>query len=266
MPDALRPMTVGELLDRTFFLYRKHFVLFVGLVGLPHLFLLAVQLLSIVIRSGEPFNFDFLSLVTVLLQIVVYLPIVAVSQAATVIAVSRIHLGRETTISDAFNSIKGRIFTVALIMIVVGMGAGMGLVLCIVPGVLLALMWSLSIPVAVVEQLGVIESMSRSFALSKGSWGRLFVIYFLFFVLTYIFLLLIQVPIMVGAGLFSGRNPGSLPVWAQVAAQVGQFLTQCVVAPLLTIALSLVYYDQRVRNEAFDLEHMMSQLDGQTPA
>jgi hypothetical protein len=31
--DVLRPLTLGELLDRTFLLYRKHFVLFVGLVA-----------------------------------------------------------------------------------------------------------------------------------------------------------------------------------------------------------------------------------------
>src|SRR3989442_5385544 len=119
MPDALRPMTLGELLDRTFFLYRRHFVLFVGLVGLPYLLLLAVQLFAVVLRSGEALAFDWLSVVIILAQMVVYLPIVAVSQAATVIAVSHIHLGRETTIADAFHSIQGRIITVALIMIVV---------------------------------------------------------------------------------------------------------------------------------------------------
>jgi hypothetical protein len=29
----------------------------------------------------------------------------------------------------------------------------------------------------------------------------------------------------------------------------------------MTVALTLVYYDERVRKEAFDLEHMMRQLD-----
>jgi hypothetical protein len=30
----------------------------------------------------------------------------------------------------------------------------------------------------------------------------------------------------------------------------------------MTIGLSLLYYDQRVRKEAFDLQHMMATLDG----
>jgi hypothetical protein len=38
------------------------------------------------------------------------------------------------------------------------------------------------------------------------------------------------------------------------------------VGPIGTIAFSLVYYDQRVRKEAFDLQLMMSTLDSPTLA
>jgi hypothetical protein len=55
---------------------------------------------------------------------------------------------------------------------------------------------------------------------------------------------------------------GQLPVWAQIAMPVAGFLMQSLLSPIMTIALSLVYYDERVRKEAFDLEHMMQQLDG----
>ena len=41
MTASLRPMSLGELLDRTFFLYRKHFLLFVGIIAFPHLAVLA---------------------------------------------------------------------------------------------------------------------------------------------------------------------------------------------------------------------------------
>jgi hypothetical protein len=55
-----------------------------------------------------------------------------------------------------------------------------------------------------------------------------------------------------------------VPAWTQIALPVGGFLTQSLIGPLLTIALSLEYYDQRVRKEAFDLVHMMSLLDETT--
>jgi hypothetical protein len=56
-----------------------------------------------------------------------------------------------------------------------------------------------------------------------------------------------------------------MPGWAQVILQFGQFVTQAVLGPIMTIGLTLVYYDERVRKEAFDLEHMMRQLDGMGP-
>jgi len=45
---------------------------------------------------------------------------------------------------------------------------------------------------------------------------------------------------------------------SQALIPIGTFLTQCLVGPLMTIGTSLIYYDQRVRREAFDLQHMMS--------
>ena len=36
----LRPLSLGELLDRTFFLYRRHFLLFLGIAAIPYLLVL----------------------------------------------------------------------------------------------------------------------------------------------------------------------------------------------------------------------------------
>src|SRR5580692_898851 len=46
MPAQLRPMTLGEILDRTFEIYRKQFLLFVGIAAPPSLVLLALQLVD----------------------------------------------------------------------------------------------------------------------------------------------------------------------------------------------------------------------------
>ena len=42
----LRPLSLGEILDRSFSLYRENFWLFVGIVAIPHLFTLAFKWLS----------------------------------------------------------------------------------------------------------------------------------------------------------------------------------------------------------------------------
>ena len=51
MTTALRPLSTGELLDRTFSLYRSHFGLFLGIFALPHLVVLAFQCLGVAIKS-----------------------------------------------------------------------------------------------------------------------------------------------------------------------------------------------------------------------
>jgi hypothetical protein len=56
----------------------------------------------------------------------------------------------------------------------------------------------------------------------------------------------------------------SLGAQSEVASLVANFLSACLVGPLATIAFSLVYFDERVRKEAFDLQLMMSTLDAPT--
>jgi hypothetical protein len=45
-----------------------------------------------------------------------------------------------------------------------------------------------------------------------------------------------------------------------VAQVVLQALVNTLVTPFMSIAITLAYYDQRVRKEAFDIESMMSLL------
>jgi hypothetical protein len=42
---------------------------------------------------------------------------------------------------------------------------------------------------------------------------------------------------------------------------VGTFVASSLSFPISTIAISLLYYDQRVRKEAFDLQLMMASID-----
>ena len=49
-------------------------------------------------------------------------------------------------------------------------------------------------------------------------------------------------------------------IW-QIISLLANSVSQSLVGPLATIAFSLVYYDERVRKEAFDLQLMMATLD-----
>jgi hypothetical protein len=260
MAQTLRPLTIGELLDRTFFYYRRHFVLFVGIAALPSVFLLAFQLATVFVSPAEggPLVIAVFSLVTV----VVYLVTSTLAHGATVVAVSQILLTRETNITEAFNSIRPRIGELVVISLNVGVRVMLGILLLIVPGILLALRYSVAIPVAVLEEAGISDSLSRSATLTKGHRWRILLIYFLIFVLVIIGSMLWPFLTKVVGAIFSSEiRAGQTPVWEEVVLQSGNFLSQSLLSPLMTIALTLVYYDERVRKEAFDLEHMMRQLD-----
>lgn len=259
MPNDLRPLSLGELLDRCFFLYRKNFLLFVGITALPHLVLLAFQLVGVGVQRSIGPGWNILWF---LATYVLTLGVTAASQGATVIAVSHVHLERPITIAESFAGIRGRIFSLAMIMIGYGIAVGIGFLLLIIPGIILGLMWALTIPVAVLEDTGLRDSVNRSAELTKGSRGRVFVIYVLFLVLLYALYFAWMVPVVVGIGLEARahHSPGA-PLWSQIAIPVGTFLSQCLAGPLMTIGFSLLYYDQRVRKEAFDLQHMMATLD-----
>ncbi|HWZ79494.1 MAG TPA: hypothetical protein VNX87_23335 [Candidatus Sulfotelmatobacter sp.] len=262
MTTALRPLSTGELLDRTFSLYRSHFGLFVGIFALPYLVVLAFRLVGLVFQSQSPQISNILmNLVWSMGALFLILIVSAASQAAAVVAVSNLHLDRPASVMDSFSTVKGEIPGVIGVSLLVGMASGVAFFAFIVPGVLLLIMWSLAVPAKVLEHRSATDSMSRSMELTKGSRGRIFVIGLLIFVLSIGVSWLLQWPILIAAGFSLKTGIQRMAIGWQVAALVAEFVSRSLVGALGTIALSLVYYDQRVRKEAFDLQLMMSTID-----
>jgi hypothetical protein len=259
---SLRPLTTGELLDHTFALYKEHFGLFVGIVALPHLLSLGFGLVSLQLRSYLGLGAFAWALITMLVVLIVG----AISQAATVVAVSEVYLARSTSVVDSYSRVQFSLVGVIFLSLVIGITVGVSTIFFVIPGILLAMKWSLAVPAAVLEDQGIVDSMSRSAALTKDYRWRVFAVWILFFVLSMCVSLLLQWPIRL-ASLAALRNhsPAGLP-WLRAASSGLTFLSQCLVRPLATIAFSLLYYDLRVRKEAFDLQLMMETLDGRESA
>ncbi len=266
MATALRPLNTGELLDRTFQLYRAHFLLFVGIAALPQLFLLAYQLLGAIIAHPGINPMQNLRWIgwafgAMLIGFIV----VALAQAATVVAVSEVHLGRTLGVVESYSRVKHRFLGIIGLIFVVSLATGFGIVLCIAPGVIVALMWALAVPAAVLENKGLGDALSRSQELSKGGWGRIFVVGLLFYVLRFAVTMLLQWPVIIAAMFLFRNNVDATQALTQVASAVSAFVSGTLAAPLATISISLIYYDQRVRKEAFDLQYMMSTMGGDPP-
>jgi Membrane domain of glycerophosphoryl diester phosphodiesterase len=262
MTTTLRPLSTGELLDRTFSLYRSHFAVFLGIVALPHLSVLAFQCLALGFQgAGTPMNGALQTFIWGLGAGLLNIAFSAVSHAATVIAVSQVHLDKPAGVMESFAKVKSRIAEVIGLSFSVGCLVVLACVALVVPGVLLAIRWSLAVPAMVLEGRGIGDAMSRSTELTLGNRGRIFVIWFLFLTLNISFNWLLHWPIKVAAGVSTTVALHHAAVRWQVASLVSTFLGVCLVGPLGTIAFSLVYFDERVRKEAFDLQLMMTALD-----
>ena len=262
MTTALRPLSTGELLDRTFSLYRSHFGLFVAIFAIPHLVVLAYQFLQLAVTRPDTRVPNVLAnLLWVFGAWFLGLVMASTSQAAAVIAVSEFHLNRSASVADSFNRIKGHILGVMGISMIVWIGVWAGLVALLVPGILLLIIWCVAIPAKVLENKGVFAAMSRSVDLTKNDWGRIFVIGLLIFVLRYGIPATLQAPLIYVIAASARAGARSAILGWQITSLVAGFIGESLVGALGTIAVSLLYYDERVRKEAFDLQLMMTTLD-----
>jgi hypothetical protein len=310
MDATLRPLTTSQVLDRTFQLYKQHFLLFVGIAAVgPGLSLLASLILLSFLGTPiipDPKKMDPSSLLSFfarsMIDSVVGLVVLAVGTAiatgAAIHAVSMVHLGKATTIVESYRSIKSsfwrilgvvvRVFLIVLLpilggylaMIVVGLlggllfgmmglrfwgvfaGFGLGflvLLASIVWAVYLYCRYALAVPACVIEALPVKYALRRSKFLSQGSVLRIFVIFLLMFVLSLALTSVLQMPAFFFANPLR-MQPGPVSHAYLFFAQLGQFLGKTFAGPIATIAIALVYYDERVRKEAFDLQVMMESL------
>jgi hypothetical protein len=114
MESNLRPMTLGEILDRTAQLYRSNFLLFAGIFAVYSGVVLVLGMLQIgLIELLKSLHVAGTMLWTIVFSMVVNWPVIililGVSTAAISRAVAWVHLGETATIRGAYQSILPRL-------------------------------------------------------------------------------------------------------------------------------------------------------------
>jgi hypothetical protein len=247
----LRPLSLGEILDRTFTLYRRYFLLFLGISAIPRIPVLAFQLAQGAMTPSLVLN-AVLFILLLIVSVFAYL----FSQGGTILAVSQLYLGRPTSIADSLRRVWAEMGALFGVVMLNGLAITGALILLVIPGIYVACRLLVCVPAALIEQRGPRESLSRSFDLTRDNAGRAFVILIFSLVLTYGAQLLIALPFGVGVATAT-KDPMMLRFWL-VMIQVGSNVATALVGPILLIATSIFYYDLRVRKEAFDLQIMMN--------
>ena len=130
MTEPLRPLSVGELLDRTFSLYRQNFKLLVGVAILGPTALLCFQMALAFVGVGGRNARGMVQnpasvAMTLIAGVIFYLIGHAVSVAATTRAVAAVYLGKVITVAEAFASVKGRVLRVIGVMLAAMVIAGL---------------------------------------------------------------------------------------------------------------------------------------------
>ncbi len=313
MESNLRPLTLGEILDRTAQLYRANFLVFAGIFsvysGVALLLNLAQIGLGALLHAGQRgARPNWVLISTGAAEGVLVVLLLGAAVAAINRAVGWVHLGGQATMRSAYASTLPRFGRYLWLMTITAVVAWLplailysgyfgfvlfyvrpkgllshptpaanpqqtvvfGLIsiaffLLILPasayGVVMSLRYALAVPACVLENLTARRAIRRSVELSKGSRGRIFVLFLLVGVIKLGLVGITQTFFL--AAVF--KNHGQISPWMSAASQVVAFFTNTFIGPIGATGVALFYYDQRVRKEGYDIEWMM-QTAGLTAA
>lgn len=265
-PTHLRPLGLGEILDGAFTIYRRHFAtLFsTGLIGfLPVVAYVGVVFPLVMMAEDEAAPWVEALLVGgffVLFPLIVVATVVM--WGALVREVSQAYLGGDVSVRDGFAHAWRRFFPLLGAMILWGLAVGAGSMLCLVPGVLLAIMFFAFSPAVMLEGKGPVESLGRSRQLAERAWGTIFLTGLVIVLISYIPGMGLGTAFMVGIGVAGAVGSDAAAMGMMVAYQVLSLVVSALTTPFIAAGVVLLYYDRRIRTEALDLELAAGELPG----
>lgn len=121
--------------------------------------------------------------------------------------------------------------------------------------------------VMLVEGKGVFESVGRSFSLGSGNVRRLMAmtLFTTFGIMSAMLLLLVIIGFVGAASGINMRDTTEWPVWYAILYSILGPLSSLLLTPVWMLGLSLLYVDERVRHEGYDIELMASRQLGDFP-
>lgn len=237
-PSLDRPRTTTEILDAAFAVLRADYgtFLLVTLVALAPAVLLHLW-------WG-----DVLGVVTMRLADALF---GTVADAAVIVLAASWIEGRATDAGGALRRAARRMPALVAVSIVVNAITIIGYVLLIVPGLLVQANLFASPVALLVEDLGVDAAMSRSSELAQGHLRRL--------IGALVVTLVVSLVGRIALGAVFGAAVGTLG-GTEAMGEAAGILGGALLAPFAPIVVTLLYFDLRLRKEAYDLERMVAAL------
>lgn len=173
-----------------------------------------------------------------------------VSEGAVMLLTVEYLAGRRASLGDSLRKTLGRLLVIVIAAFLQGLLTGIGMVFCFVPGIIVACVLFVTVPAAVAEKTGPIESLRRSAALTDGSRVTIFLLLLIFLAIAFTLSGVVSIVQLPGemAGEVANALPFTLVVFAvQWAAQVLQTI-------VLAVLAAVVYARLRAIRDGIDAE------------
>ena len=269
MVSELRPRGIGEILDAAVALYRARFT---RLVRVAAFVVVPVQVLSaLVLLSAQPDRFTLnvtgtvspqydSSSAGVQLAAVVVVAIVSVLSTALIVAVcTRVvadaYIGRSSGAVEAVRAVRPRVLAIIGTSLIVLISEGIGFVFCFVGALVPLTYFAVALPVLILEGVGVSAAIGRSVTLTKAH-----VMHVLGLVVT-AQLLAAVVNGALAAGVRFALSSGGSPVAAVIGQSIASTIAGVLTTPFVATAIVVLYFDLRIRDEAFDVQLLIQRND-----
>lgn len=233
-----RPRSATEIIDASFRFYRAHLG---DLIVVTALLLVPPALLSAIAPEW----------VQKVLQLIGNWLYLICEGAIAVLVAAALERDQVLSAGEVFREFGNRAGKVIGVSIVSGIMVLVGFVLFVIPGII-ALSWTMvALPVAAIEGSSSTAAIERSRALARGRMGHVLG--------TMLLAWAIVIVLMLGIALALGMLVGMFGIPERLSDLLIE-LVMVPLFPLIGVAVTLLYYDLRVRSEGADVEAMVNAL------
>lgn len=268
-PATLRPLSIGEVLDVAIKIYLRNALVLFGIV----LAVVApVQVLSSLVETsarddefvafdettGEPqFADQSVGVVVAGVIVVTLLTLLAgtLATGACFKAIADGYLGERPSVKSSLGFAIRRLHSIVWVSVLSLLAAGLGLLLCVAPGVYIYVAFAAAVPVLLTEGVRGTKALGRSRRLVEGRWWPTAAIV----LLGYLLAAIVGGILAAVAGAVSVTDPAN-DVVAFAASALTGILSSMLTTPFAAAFITVMYFDLRVRKEGFDLELLAQRI------
>ena len=278
---SLQPMRFSEILDTTFSLYRKHFLLFLGVLA-PYFRGSLIQ------YSLEGFLANHAA--NDLIANLVNIPFALIGISGIIVGAGTIYLGRDITSTDALKQairsfwkllvcqiLWSLVLVVPLLTLSFAGSRGVSLAsMLLLPSMILpfsiyfVVRWAFLLEIVLLEKSNIHNAFRRSSELVRSTWWRVFAVSALIMCLGAAIHFILEISIgsiLISAKVAGGTDLRNLIQWSVTENDLHSsnwvfyavmictnLVLKTLTTPIWVIGIVLLYFDQRIRKEGFDLE------------